>query len=86
MTSVKKASALIVCVFAFFGSVAQAAITTETLDRDPRECVDYARSKVSTLPRGLYTFNEKLRIINSHSCREKSAAITECVNDFETPS
>ena len=47
------------------------------LDRRPdaRECVDYARSRMPTLPYGLFTFKNKTDMINSKTARVGSVAI-----------
>ena len=42
---------------------------------DQRECVDYVRSRVSSLPTGLFTFADKTAIINSRRARAGSVAI-----------
>lgn len=61
---------------------AQAAITTEVVGTFNGECVAYARTKVPSLPRGLVTFNDKLRVINSHSCRAGSVAVIDAGNNI----
>ncbi len=60
--------------------VCQAAITTEVIGTFNGECTAYARSKVPSLPYGLYTFNDKLRVINSRSCKAGSVAIIDVGN------
>jgi hypothetical protein len=56
---------------------AQAAITTINLGADSRECVIYARSKVASLPYGLFTLQDKLAIKNSNNCKAGSIAIMD---------
>lgn len=63
-----------------FIATAHAAITTEVIGTFNGECTAYARSKVPSLPYGLYTFNDKLRVINSRSCKAGSVAIIDVGN------
>ncbi len=58
-------------------TLAQAAITTTDLGADSRECVSYARSKVASLPYGLFTLQDKLAIKNSNNCQAGSIAIMD---------
>lgn len=59
------------------GGSSSQSIGIRTFDRQPdqRECVDYARSRVSSLPFGLITFANKTAIINSRQVRVGSVAI-----------
>lgn len=61
-------------------SVCQAAITTKVIGTFNGQCTTYARSKVPSLPTGLYTFSDKLRIINSHTCKAGSVAVIDTSN------
>ncbi|HRZ58837.1 MAG TPA: CHAP domain-containing protein [Candidatus Paceibacterota bacterium] len=63
-------------------TVAEAAITTDVLGRDSRECVIYARSRVPSLPRNLWTWNDKKAIKNSSSCKKGSVAIIDVGNSI----
>ncbi|MBL8253130.1 MAG: CHAP domain-containing protein [Candidatus Competibacter sp.] len=66
--------------FALVAGVCHAAITTEVIGTFKGECTAYARSKVPSLPYGLYSFNDKLRVINSRSCKAGSVAIIDVGN------
>jgi hypothetical protein len=73
---------LLIGVFALLGFTAEAAITTEVLGGDWRQCVDYARSRMPSLPYGLYTLNDKRNIINASSCKAGSVAIIDVGNSI----
>ena len=66
--------------FVLAAGVCQAAITTEVIGTFSGECTAYARGKVPSLPYGLYSFSDKLRVINSHSCKAGSVAIIDVGN------
>ena len=46
-----------------------------TTDPNRSNCVNYVRSRVPSLPHGLYTLQDKKNIINSHTPREGAVAI-----------
>ncbi len=50
-------------------------VTTIEEYADPRECVDYARSRVGSLPRGLFSLDDKRNIINSNRPQRGSIAV-----------
>ena len=58
-------------------AVVERGIVTTDQRSDPRECVDYARSRVASLPTGLFTIDDKRRIITSSRPRAGSIAIIE---------
>ncbi len=68
---------LVAVMFGSAATLAQAAITTTDLGADSRECVSYARSKVASLPYGLFTLQDKLAIKNSNNCQAGSIAIMD---------
>jgi hypothetical protein len=63
-----------------FVTVASAAISTDIIGNWNGECVSYARSKLPSLPYGLNSFNDKLNIINSYTCRAGSVAVIDTGN------
>lgn len=63
-------------------TVAEAAITTDILGKDSRECVAYARARVPSLPYGLTTWQAKKAIKNSSSCKKGSVAIIDVGNSI----
>lgn len=67
---------VIPCICAILtATTAEAAITTDVLGKDSRECVAYARSRVPSLPYNLWTYADKKKIKNSSSCKKGSVAI-----------
>jgi hypothetical protein len=72
---------IILCLWSMLtATVAEAAITTDVLGTDSRECVAYARSRVPSLPYNLWTWEDKKRIKNSSSCKKGSVAIIDVGN------
>lgn len=67
-------TALFTCALA---TPAIAGITTEVVGSFAGECVAYARSRVAGLPSGLFTMNDKRRMINSNKCKAGSVAVIE---------
>lgn len=65
---------------ALFAVSAHAAIVTEILGNSSKQCVDCAREKVPSLPKGLYSLADKKKIINSRSCKKGSVAIVDVGN------
>ena len=59
------------------GSTAHSAVTTEVIGYSDKQCVECAREKVPSLPRGLYTLADKKTIINSHTCKKGRVAIMD---------
>lgn len=78
MTKLVKVSFILLSILTT--GVCQAAITTEVIGTFNGECTTYARSRVHSLPYGLYSFNDKLQVINSHSCKAGSVAIIDVGN------
>ena len=62
-------------------TIPEASVTTEVLERDSRECVAYARSRVPSLPHGLWDWNDKKNIKNSSKCKKGSVAIIDVGDD-----
>jgi len=60
-----------------FTTFVEAATTTTDLGADSRQCVEYARSRESTLPYGLTSWQSKKDIVNSWSCTAGSVAIID---------
>lgn len=46
-----------------------------TTDKDRFNCVKYVRARVPNLPYGLWTINDKKKIINSHKAKHGRVAI-----------
>jgi hypothetical protein len=67
----------VAAVILFIATPASAAIMTTEIGSFTGECVAYARSQVPSLPSGLITMRDKLRIMNSSICRPGSIAIIE---------
>ena len=60
-----------------FAAPAIAGIQAEVIGNFAGECVAYARSRVPGMPSGLYTMNDKRRMINSNKCKAGSVAVIE---------
>ena len=73
----KRAVISFVCAI-LTATVAEAAITTDVLGRDSRECVAYARSRVP-LPsnKNLTWWDDKKSLKNNSNCKKGSVAIID---------
>lgn len=59
----------------------QAYVTkAKVIGNDPRQCVLYARSKLSTLPYGLTSYDDKVRIVNNSKPLVGAVAIIDMGN------
>jgi hypothetical protein len=73
---------LAVMLVACAGTAVAASNTTTIIGTWSGECVSYVRSRLPSLPWGLYSFDDKKRIINSYSCSPGSAAVIDVGNSI----
>lgn len=66
---------LVAVIIGAASSASLASVSLTVLGNYPGECVAYVRSILPGLPTGLFSYADKLRIVNKNTCTVGSAAI-----------